>query len=319
MYFGSVKFYKHLIYIAMIIISILAIVGLITIISLIIPDFAEAASIDKINYNNNDVNNNSNTEENSNNIDISNINDNIQNFNNKSDELIDDKPALFKLYPELVCEEPIITETTTKTAYLTFDDGPSPSTTYILDILKEYNVKATFFVVTGSNNSNLELLKQIADEGHAIGLHSHSHDYKIIYESLESFLEDLNTSYNIIYEYTNIKPTIIRFPGGSVNEINTEVYEDITSEVLKRNFRYYDWNVSFEDAQNNITSEEIYNYALTGIVRNNENDLIILIHDKANNTETLTALKKVIDVLESNGYNFDVLDNNVEPITFSYK
>jgi len=295
---------------------VLAIIGLIFLISLVIPNSnAEAASIDNMNttsYNQaaekytsikETFNNQASSEQ-----------------TNKSADINSEEPMVFEVYPDLYCEKSDIKTNDTKTAYITFDDGPSSTTTKILDILKKRDIKATFFVVTGDYNApNLDLLKQINDEGHALGIHSHSHIYKEIYDSKESFLKEINDSFNIIYEKTSIKPTIIRFPGGSINKFNSDIYEDITSEVLNRNFRYYDWNVSFEDAKNDATVDEIYQNVLDGIEKNNENDLVILAHDRANNNNMLEALEKVIDVLESYDYSFDKLDNSVEPITFYNK
>ncbi len=316
MYLGSVKFYKHLIYFTTIVILVLAIIGLIFLISLVLPNSnAEAASIDNMNSTSykqaaekdtsikETFNNQASSEQ-----------------TNKSADINSEEPMVFEVYPDLYCEKSDIKTNDTKTAYITFDDGPSFTTTKILDILKKRDIKATFFVVTGDYNApNLDLLKQINDEGHALGIHSHSHIYKEIYDSKESFLKEINDSFNIIYEKTSIKPTVIRFPGGSINKFNSDIYEDITSEVLNRNFRYYDWNVSFEDAKNDATVDEIYQNVLDGIEKNNENDLVILAHDRANNNNMLEALEKVIDVLESYDYSFDKLDNSVEPITFYNK
>ncbi len=316
MYLGSVKFYKHLIYFTTIVILVLAIIGLIFLISLVIPNSnAEAASIDNMNttsYNQ--------AAENDTSIKETFNNQASSEQTNKSADINSEEPMVFEVYPDLYCEKSDIKTNDTKTAYITFDDGPSSTTTKILDILKKRDIKATFFVVTGDYNApNLDLLKQINDEGHALGIHSHSHIYKEIYDSKESFLKEINDSFNIIYEKTSVKPTVIRFPGGSINKFNSDIYEDITSEVLNRNFRYYDWNVSFEDAKNDATVDEIYQNVLDGIEKNNENDLVILAHDRANNNNMLEALEKVIDVLESYDYSFDKLDNSVEPITFYNK
>ena len=322
MYLGSVKFYKHLIYITMITILVLAIIGLIFLISLIIPSSnAEAASLDnmyKTSYNQaseNDTNIKETINDQASSEQTKKLDDVSQTADKKSEE-----PSIFEVYPDLYCEKSTIKANDKKTAYITFDDGPSSYTTEILNVLKEHNIKATFFVITGDYNApNLDLLKQINDEGHAIGLHSHTHVYNEIYDSKDSFLKELNDSLNIIYEKTNVKPTVIRFPGGSINDFSLDIYEDITTEVLNRNFKYYDWNVSFEDAKNYTTVDEIYQNVMYGIEKNSENDLIILAHDRANNINMLEALKKVINVLESYGYTFDRLDNSVEPITFSNK
>ena len=80
-----------------------------------------------------------------------------------------------------------------KTAYLTFDDGPDESVTpAVLDVLKKYNVKATFFAIYNGSEEAGKLYKRIVDEGHTIAAHSYSHDYEKIYKSVDSFLEDFN-------------------------------------------------------------------------------------------------------------------------------
>lgn len=351
MYFGSVRFYKHLIYTVMVIISILAIIGFVFLISLIIPEsdvHAEAITYndsmtsnsdsvvdpnnnfsynDDINSNENEAKNDSlssnnqssdteKTHENKND-DTDKININEENTDDSNEQT---EAKNFDLYPELVCDEPVVEKKRNKTAYLTFDDGPSTSTLAILDILKEYDVKATFFVVTGSyNSSNLYLLNDILEQGHAIGIHSNTHEYTKIYESLDSYLEDLNNAYNAIYNQTGIRVNIVRLPGGSINSFNEVTKQEITDELLDRNFRYYDWNVSFQDAKKNITADEIYQNALSGINKLDGEDLIILAHDYQNNDQTLIALKKVIATLSDLDYEFGVINNTVEPITFSGK
>ncbi len=221
MYLGSVKFYKHLIYFTTIVILVLAIIGLIFLISLVIPNSnAEAASIDNMNttsYNQ--------AAEKDTSIKETFNNQASSEQTNKSADINSEEPMVFEVYPDLYCEKSDIKTNDTKTAYITFDDGPSSTTTKILDILKKRDIKATFFVVTGDYNApNLDLLKQINDEGHALGIHSHSHIYKEIYDSKESFLKEINDSFNIIYEKTSIKPTVIRFPGGSINKFNSDIY-----------------------------------------------------------------------------------------------
>ena len=102
-----------------------------------------------------------------------------------------------------------------KKVYLTFDDGPSIYTKDILDILKRYNVKATFFV-TGMNSEQYgDYYQEILDDGHSLGIHTYSHVYHDIYESLEAFQEDFLKMQDYIYQLTGEKVKLYRFPGGS--------------------------------------------------------------------------------------------------------
>ena len=93
------------------------------------------------------------------------------------------------LYPELYAEpadiESIAPE---KTLYLTFDDGPSARTAEVLDILKENDVKATFFVTGQTSEEAQALMRRIVDEGHTIAVHTYSHQYKKIYASVQAYL-----------------------------------------------------------------------------------------------------------------------------------
>ena len=89
---------------------------------------------------------------------------------------------------------------------------PSANTEKILDILKEYNAKATFFV-TGNNQKYDNLMKRAHDEGHAIGLHTYSHDYKEVYASEKAYFKDLKKISDLVEKITGEKSYLIRFPG----------------------------------------------------------------------------------------------------------
>ena len=99
-----------------------------------------------------------------------------------------------------------------KVVYLTFDDGPTPNNTpRILEILKRNNIKATFFVI----GQNPDMYKQIVNEGHAIAIHTYSHEYKQVYASVDAFFADLYKLRDLIKEKTGVDPKVTRFPGGS--------------------------------------------------------------------------------------------------------
>ena len=83
-------------------------------------------------------------------------------------------------------------------------------------------------------------MKAVADAGHTVGVHSISHDYEKVYESVESYLADFNDTYNCIYEATGVKPRFFRFPGGSINNYNRFVYMQIIAEMTRRGFVYFD-------------------------------------------------------------------------------
>ena len=136
-----------------------------------------------------------------------------------------------------------------KVWYLTFDDGPNTEVTpKVLDTLKEYGAKATFFVIYRDGEEEKALYKRIVEESHTLGIHSTTHNYTQIYASVESYLENFSKISNHLEEITGLKPEIFRFPGGSVNSYNKSVYQQIIAEMARRGYVYYDWNYSSGDA-----------------------------------------------------------------------
>ena len=116
--------------------------------------------------------------------------------------------------------------------YLTFDDGPSANTDQILDILDEYGVKATFFVV-GKEGYN-DQYRRIVEEGHTLGMHSYSHVYRDIYESVEAYGQDLEKLHTYLYELTGVDSRIVRLPGGSSNTVSKDKIQDIIAYLQWR-------------------------------------------------------------------------------------
>lgn len=222
-----------------------------------------------------------------------------------------------KLYPDLYAENPPAEfKEDDGTIYLTFDDGPSANTHDILYILDKYDIKATFFFCGGEDEETKARMKSVAEAGHTVGIHSISHDYEKIYESVESYLADFYETYNCIYEATGIKPQIFRFPGGSINNYNRLTYKQIIAEMTRRGFVYYDWNVSGEDAVHDANWTSIYNNVLTGIENNTADKAIVLLHEKQ---QTVYVLEDVIDKLIADGCHFGQLDGTVKPVNFSYR
>ena len=222
-----------------------------------------------------------------------------------------------KLYPELYVEAPAFQEAAAdKVVYLTFDDGPSAVTDSILETLDQYGIKATFFVVPDGSAESNRRLKAIADAGHTIGIHTASHKYDEIYDSVSAYLEDFELAFRRVEKATGIRCTIFRFPGGSVNGYNRPVYQPIIAEMLRRGFTYYDWNASSDDAAGQTTATGIANQAVKTTTAKRA---ILLCHDAPAKTATAKALPTIIDKLTAKGYRFDKLDNTVLPVTFTYK
>lgn len=221
-----------------------------------------------------------------------------------------------KLYPDMYVEsiKPIIHVDETKIAFLSFDDGPSKVTNQILDTLKENEVKATFFIIAGNvNNEKLEYLTRMAEDGHVIGIHTYSHDHRDIYQSVESYLNDFYKAYQLVYETTGIKTNIFRFPWGSNNNYNKKIRNELTSEMIRRGFRFYDWNVSAEDSTGSPSAKKIRDNVLKDLDR--FNNPIILMHDSAINKNTAKVLPEIVEVMKDKGFTFDTL-NNREPYHF---
>lgn len=134
-----------------------------------------------------------------------------------------------------------------KVIYLTFDDGPSSYTNTLLDILKKYNVKATFFV---TSNGSDDTIKRSFQEGHSIGIHSYSHKYNEIYKSEEAFFKDVDKVNERIKRITGEYSRILRFAGGSSNTVsrfNKGIMTRLSKEVELKGYKYFDWNVSSSD------------------------------------------------------------------------
>ncbi len=110
---------------------------------------------------------------------------------------------------EIIAEEPLEQKEASRKVYLTFDDGPSSNTGDILDILAEYDVKATFFVNGRVGATAEALYRRIVDEGHTLAMHSYTHNYGVVYASVESFAEDFKKLqdylYDCLYQFADIK------------------------------------------------------------------------------------------------------------------
>lgn len=198
-----------------------------------------------------------------------------------------------------------------KTMYLTFDDGPSEeNTAAVLDILKENHIKATFFVVGENVRKHPEVAKRIVAEGHTIGIHCNRHEYEEIYADVDSYLEDFQEAWDTVYEVTGVEVQLFRFPGGSINAYNKEVYEDIIAEMTDRGYIYFDWNGSLEDAVSRSTPGELVQNAVESTLGRRK--VVMLAHDIVYNT-TL-CLQDLIDSLPE--YRMEPLTPEVEPIQF---
>lgn len=188
-----------------------------------------------------------------------------------------------------------------KTIYLTFDDGPGPYTEKLLDVLDIYGVKATFFVVDSEYN---HLMQEIVDRGHSIGIHSVTHDYDAVYASPEAYFEDLFAMQQIIYDNAGVLTTLMRFPGGSSNEVSRNSCEGImtflTEAVQDAGFRYFDWNVDSDDAGNARKRKNVYENVIRGVTETGI--ALVLQHDI--HPYSVDAVAEILQWGLDNGYTF---------------
>lgn len=187
--------------------------------------------------------------------------------------------------------QPEIVEPGDKVVYLTFDDGPGKYTQALLDVLEEYNVKATFFV-TNAYPDYQTLIAKAAKAGHAIGLHTYSHKYDEIYTSEDAYFEDLNAIGAIVKAQTGYETSLIRFPGGSSNTVsdyNPGIMTSLTQAVTDMGYQYFDWNVDSDDAGSATNAKTVAWNVCSGIAKNNVS--VVLQHDvKAYSVDAVEAI-----------------------------
>ena len=180
-----------------------------------------------------------------------------------------------KVAPQVLPEPGVIPE---KVIYLTFDDGPSSQTNRLLDILKKYNVKATFFVTA---QGLTDPIAREAAEGHTVAVHTYCHRYEVIYASDQAFFDDLWRMNEIIKAKTGQYSSMMRFPGGSSNTVSRKYSQGIMTRLVKEvtdaGFTYFDWNVTSGDAGSTKDANVIYQNVINGI--SGKNVAIVLQHD----------------------------------------
>jgi peptidoglycan/xylan/chitin deacetylase (PgdA/CDA1 family) len=182
--------------------------------------------------------------------------------------------------------------------YLTFDDGPSLYTDEVLDILDKYDAKACFFVV-GTEGFDSEL-QRIVKDGHTIGVHSFTHNYAKIYSSEKAFKKDVQLMSDKIFVTTGVRTKLYRFPGGSSNKVSNTDMTEYIQYLNSQGITYYDWNVSCGDATSQAyTADELVENVMGDVVKYKTS--VVLLHDADSKTQTVQALPKLIESLQSVG------------------
>lgn len=189
----------------------------------------------------------------------------------------------------------------TKTVYLTFDDGPSAYTAQILDILNKYHIKGTFFMI-GNNllkTQYNDVVNRAVEEGNYVGVHSMTHDTKIIYDQGKA-VEEMIQARKVLNEITGTNPLLVRFPYGSKPGLNAQLREEFAATGL----RTWDWTIDSLDWENPNTPQNILINIKEQLHRNTE---IILMHETK---QTVQMLPSIIEYVMSQGYTPEVYDEN---------
>lgn len=209
------------------------------------------------------------------------------------------------------------TTTGSSPVYLTFDDGPSDRVTpRVLDTLKAYNVRATFFIVN-YGESGKALIRRMIDEGHTVAIHGYSNDYASIYKSDEAFMQNVYRLRDRLRADFGYEATIIRFPGGSSNTVSRQYSVGIMSRLAQRvqneGFTYFDWNVSSGDAAGTPASSGRIYSAVTSALRHGRSN-VVLMHDAGTKSTTADALPDIIQYCLANGYSIQAITPATKPV-----
>ncbi|MBE6798806.1 MAG: polysaccharide deacetylase [Ruminococcaceae bacterium] len=206
-----------------------------------------------------------------------------------------------------------------RVCYLTFDDGPCAKTDTILKILAENDIKATFFVVGTMSTGRIV---DIYNAGHAIGLHTGTHDLNSIYKSPTAFLNDLKSISDTVYKKTGIRTNLTRFPGGSTtarNKLGTNGLETVKETMQEHGYTYFDWNIDSGDTHSKSPSKEyVMNQIKKNLLDSNGNvkrdKVTLLMHDIKG--VTVEALPDIIKLFKQYGFTFKTLDAGAPTFKF---
>lgn len=197
-----------------------------------------------------------------------------------------------------------------KVVYLTFDDGPSVHTKDVLDILAKEQVKATFFVLGQHAKRDQEMVRTIAEAGHAIGNHSYNHEYKELYGSFREFWRQIRETGKVLEDILGYEPRLVRAPGGTAMNFDKQYFE----LMQQAGYLVYDWHVDSGDSKRRgVPAKEIVSSVKQGALLK---ETVVLMHDGSGHGETVKALPEIIRFYKDKGYTFDVLSPEVEPVQF---
>lgn len=199
-----------------------------------------------------------------------------------------------------------IYSTNEKIAYITFDDGPSQNITpQILNILDQYKIKATFFLLGRNVARYPSLVKQEYETGHYIANHGYSHEYNTIYASAQAVLDEYSKTEQLIRTVIGQETYcshLFRFPGGSGGKKYRNVKTEAKQLLSDNNILYIDWNSLTNDSVGKPTQESIMNNLISTV--GTKNSVVILMHDAATKQLTADMLPQVLNYLIEKEYKF---------------
>lgn len=179
-----------------------------------------------------------------------------------------------------------------KVVYLTFDDGPIPVITpWVLNQLNEFNAKATFFCIGDNIRKNPDILKQICDQGHAVGNHTYNHvsGWKT---DLRTYIDQVEKCEEFLALAENRKEKLMRPPYGKIGFNQTKT-------IKKQNFRIIMWDILSADFDTSISKEQ----CLENVTKNIRPGSIIIFHDSRKAFPNMEfALRGTLEYLQKNGY-----------------
>lgn len=244
-------------------------------------------------------------EENNNTESKNKIAEEINKLNNLDEIISKEKEELFK-NAKLLEEKIINNETDYKIAYITFDDGPYYNTNKVLEVLKKYKVKATFFTIgldketcyDNRSASCSEMYKKEADAGHTIANHTYSHlIFRGLYSNVNAFIEQVKLQEKLLYEKTGITTNILRFPGGSGTAAAYGIKDGAITKLREMGYGWVDWTAQDGDGGSVSGTSDAWSRFTSSI---NENIEVVLFHDYS--TVTLQILPNAIEYLQKKNY-----------------
>lgn len=198
-----------------------------------------------------------------------------------------------------------------QTVYLTFDDGPSATTSQLLDILSKYEVQATFFMLGNNMNKYPSQVKRIVKEDYGLGLHGMTHRKEKFYASPAAALAEMSGDNAVLKKLTGATTTLIRPPYGS-KPYFTKSFRD---KVLGQGYHLWDWNVDSNDWRYKEDSDKIYNTVMEQVhtLKKSKTNPVILMHDQK---ATLKVLPRLLEALKKEGFTFQLITKDMEPVNF---